>query len=169
MRLTTKGRYAVTAMLDLAIHRAQGPVSLADISQRQAISLSYLEQLFAKLRRVSLVSSVRGPGGGYELLRGSEVIFISEIIDAVNESVDTTRCHGAGDCQDGETCLTHYLWEDLSEQIHSFLEGISLADLVAKNEIKHIAEQQDRKQTIMSENLGGFGEGNDLRKPLSRL
>ena len=157
MRLTTKGRYAVTAMLDLAMHRAQGPVSLADISQRQAISLSYLEQLFAKLRRVSLVSSVRGPGGGYELLRGSEVIFISEIIDAVNESVDTTRCHGAGDCQDGETCLTHYLWEDLSEQIHSFLEGISLADLVAKNEIKHIAEQQDRKQTIMSENPGGNG------------
>ena len=169
MRLTTKGRYAVTAMLDLAMHRAQGPVSLADISQRQAISLSYLEQLFAKLRRVSLVSSVRGPGGGYELLRGSEVIFVSEIIDAVNESVDTTRCHGAGDCQDGETCLTHYLWEDLSEQIHSFLEGISLADLVAKNEIKHIAEQQDRRQTIMSENPGGFGEGNDLRIPLSRL
>ena len=164
MRLTSKARYAVTAMLDLAMHRAQGPVSLADISQRQAISLSYLEQLFAKLRRVSLVSSVRGPGGGYELLRGSEVIFISEIIDAVNESVDTTRCHGAGDCQDGETCLTHYLWEDLSEQIHSFLEGISLADLVAKNEIKHIA-----KQTIMSENPGGFGEGNDLRIPLSRL
>ena len=143
MRLTTKGRYAVTAMLDLAMHKAQGPVSLADISQRQAISLSYLEQLFAKLRRVSLVSSVRGPGGGYELQRGSEVIFIAEIIDAVNESVDTTRCHGAGDCQDGETCLTHYLWEDLSEQIHSFLEGISLADLVAKNEIKRIAEQQD--------------------------
>ena len=169
MRLTTKGRYAVTAMLDLAIHRAQGPVSLADISQRQAISLSYLEQLFAKLRRVSLVSSVRGPGGGYELLRGSEVIFISEIIDAVNESVDTTRCHGAGDCQDGETCLTHYLWEDLSEQIHSFLEGISLADLVAKNEIKRIAEQQDRRQIIMSENPREIGEANDLRIPLSRL
>ena len=169
MRLTTKGRYAVTAMLDLAMHRAQGPVSLADISQRQAISLSYLEQLFAKLRRVSLVSSVRGPGGGYELQRGSEVIFIAEIIDAVNESVDTTRCHGAGDCQDGETCLTHYLWEDLSEQIHSFLEGISLADLVAKNEIKRIAEQQDRRQIIMSENPREIGEANDLRIPLSRL
>ena len=169
MRLTTKGRYAVTAMLDLAMHKAQGPVSLADISQRQAISLSYLEQLFAKLRRVSLVSSVRGPGGGYELQRGSEVIFIAEIIDAVNESVDTTRCHGAGDCQDGETCLTHYLWEDLSEQIHSFLEGISLADLVAKNEIKHIAEQQDRRQIIMSENPREIGEANDLRIPLSRL
>ena len=169
MRLTTKGRYAVTAMLDLAMHKTQGPVSLADISQRQAISLSYLEQLFAKLRRVSLVSSVRGPGGGYELQRGSEVIFIAEIIDAVNESVDTTRCHGAGDCQDGETCLTHYLWEDLSEQIHSFLEGISLADLVAKNEIKHIAEQQDRRQIIMSENPREIGEANDLRIPLSRL
>ena len=169
MRLTTKDRYAVTAMLDLAMHKAQGPVSLADISQRQAISLSYLEQLFAKLRRVSLVSSVRGPGGGYELQRGSEVIFIAEIIDAVNESVDTTRCHGAGDCQDGETCLTHYLWEDLSEQIHSFLEGISLADLVAKNEIKRIAEQQDRRQIIMSENPREIGEANDLRIPLSRL
>ena len=169
MRLTTKGRYAVTAMLDLAMHKTQGPVSLADISQRQAISLSYLEQLFAKLRRVSLVSSVRGPGGGYELQRGSEVIFIAEIIDAVNESVDTTRCHGAGDCQDGETCLTHYLWEDLSEQIHSFLEGISLADLVAKNEIKRIAEQQDRRQIIMSENPREIGEANDLRIPLSRL
>ena len=169
MRLTTKGRYAVTAMLDLAMHKAQGPVSLADISQRQAISLSYLEQLFAKLRRVSLVSSVRGPGGGYELQRGSEVIFIAEIIDAVNESVDTTRCHGAGDCQDGETCLTHYLWEDLSEQIHSFLEGISLADLVAKNEIKRIAEQQDLRQIIMSENPREIGEANDLRIPLSRL
>ncbi len=169
MRLTTKGRYAVTAMLDLAMHKAQGPVSLADISKRQAISLSYLEQLFAKLRRVSLVSSVRGPGGGYELQRGSEVIFIAEIIDAVNESVDTTRCRGAGDCQDGKTCLTHYLWEDLSEQIHSFLEGISLADLVAKNEIKHIAEQQDRKQSIMSENPGELGEANDLRIPLSRF
>jgi len=136
MRLTTKGRYAVTAMLDLAIHKAQGPVSLADISHRQAISLSYLEQLFAKLRRGSLVISVRGPGGGYELQRSSEAIFIAEIIDAVNESVDTTRCHGAGDCQDGETCLTHYLWEDLSNQIHSFLEDISLADLVAKKRNK---------------------------------
>ena len=124
MRLTTKGRYAVTAMLDLAIHKAQGPVNLADISHRQSISLSYLEQLFAKLRRGSLVISVRGPGGGYELQRSSEAIFIAEIIDAVNESVDTTRCHGTGDCQDGETCLTHYLWEDLSNQIHSFLEDI---------------------------------------------
>jgi len=153
MRLTTKGRYAVTAMLDLALHKNQGPVSLADISRRQAISLSYLEQLFAKLRRGSLVSSVRGPGGGYELAGGSEEIYIAQIVDAVNESVDTTKCKGAGDCQGGETCLTHYLWEDLSEQIHAFLEGISLADLVAKNEVKRISEKQDRKQLIVSESI----------------
>ncbi|MCG8415828.1 MAG: Fe-S cluster assembly transcriptional regulator IscR [Pseudomonadales bacterium] len=153
MRLTTKGRYAVTAMLDLALHKDRGPISLADISQRQAISLSYLEQLFAKLRRSSLVSSVRGPGGGYELERSSDAIFIAQIIDAVNESVDSTKCQGAGDCQDGETCLTHYLWEDLSEQIHSFLEGISLADLVAKSEIKRIAEHQDRKQLLLNDNI----------------
>ena len=153
MRLTTKGRYAVTAMLDLALHKDQGPVSLADISQRQAISLSYLEQLFAKLRRCSLVSSVRGPGGGYELQGGSESIYIAQIVDAVNESLDSTKCKGAGDCQGGETCLTHYLWEDLSEQIHTFLEGISLADLVAKNEVKRISQKQDRKHLIVSENV----------------
>jgi len=151
MRLTTKGRYAVTAMLDLALHKNQGPVSLSDITSRQAISLSYLEQLFSKLRRSELVSSVRGPGGGYELKRGSDEIFIAQIIDAVDESVDTTKCQGAGDCQGGETCLTHYLWEDLSEQIHTFLESISLADLVAKNEVKKIADNQDRRQIIVTE------------------
>lgn len=154
MRLTTKGRYAVTAMLDLALHKNQGPVSLADISNRQAISLSYLEQLFAKLRKSALVSSVRGPGGGYELERQADAIFIAEIIDAVNESVDTTKCQGAGDCQGGKICLTHYLWEDLSEQIHNFLAGISLEDLVARSDVRHIAENQDRKQIIASETLG---------------
>ena len=151
MRLTTKGRYAVTAMLDLALHKSQGPISLSDISSRQAISLSYLEQLFSKLRRSELVSSVRGPGGGYELKRGSDEIFIAQIIDAVDESVDTTKCQGAGDCQGGETCLTHYLWEDLSEQIHAFLESISLADLVAKNEVRKIGDNQDRRQIIVTE------------------
>ena len=156
MRLTTKGRYAVTAMLDLALHKNQGPVSLADISQRQAISLSYLEQLFSKLRRGSLVSSVRGPGGGYELERGSEAIFIAEIVDAVNESIDSTKCKGAGDCQGGETCLTHYLWEDLSKQIHAFLEGISLADLVDKSEVKRISDKQDQKHLIVSEHVEGI-------------
>lgn len=164
MRLTTKGRYAVTAMLDLALHREQGPISLADISQRQAISLSYLEQLFAKLRKSALVSSVRGPGGGYELQGNANSIFIAQIIDAVNESVDTTKCRGAGDCQDGETCLTHCLWEDLSEQIHSFLEGISLADLVAKSEVKKISENQDRKQMLVGESIE-IKEVNELQVP----
>ena len=147
MRLTTKGRYAVTAMLDLAIHREQGPISLADVSQRQGISLSYLEQLFARLRKGMLVKSVRGPGGGYELDETPEYIKISHIIDAVNESVDTTKCQGAGNCQGGETCLTHHLWEDLSEQIHDFLQGVSLADLVTKNEVRQIARNQDKKQS----------------------
>ena len=147
MRLTTKGRYAVTAMLDLAIHREQGPISLADISQRQGISLSYLEQLFGRLRKGMLVRSVRGPGGGYELDGTPDYIKISHIIDAVNESVDTTKCQGAGNCQGGETCLTHHLWEDLSEQIHDFLQGISLADLVTNNEVRQIARNQDKKQS----------------------
>lgn len=169
MRLTTKGRYAVTAMLDLALHKQKGPVSLADISQRQAISLSYLEQLFSKLRKSALVSSIRGPGGGYVLKRDASDIFIAEIIDAVNESVDTTKCQGAGDCQGGETCLTHYLWEDLSTQIHNFLEGISLAQLVAKREVKDIAEQQDRKHLIMAENLADVGELDSFRVPAASL
>ncbi|MEX2130562.1 MAG: Fe-S cluster assembly transcriptional regulator IscR [Pseudohongiellaceae bacterium] len=164
MRLTTKGRYAVTAMLDLALHKSQGPVSLSDISGRQTISLSYLEQLFAKLRRNQLVKSVRGPGGGYELNHGAENIYIAQIIDAVNESVDTTRCKGAGDCQGGETCLTHYLWEDLSQQIHDFLERISLADLVAKNEIRQIAANQDRKKEVITAD-----SGRDARLSVTRL
>ena len=167
MRLTTKGRYAVTAMLDLALHKNEGPVSLADISQRQAISLSYLEQLFSKLRKSSLVSSVRGPGGGYKLERQSKSIGIAEIIDAVNESVDTTKCGGSGDCKGGEICLTHYLWEDLSEQIHTFLEGISLADLVEKREVKRIAENQDRKQLLMADMPELLDK--ELRVPATRL
>src|SRR5262245_32855043 len=113
MRLTTKGRYAVTAMLDLALHQGEGPVSLADVSRRQELSLSYLEQLFARLRRAGLVVSVRGPGGGYLLQREDARIFVAEIIDAVNENYDTTACEGKGGCQQGETCLTHSLWDDL--------------------------------------------------------
>ncbi len=134
MRLTTKGRYAVTAMLDLALFSESGPVSLADISGRQDISLSYLEQLFAKLRQSQLVKSVRGPGGGYLLNHSQSSIFVAQIIDAVNESVDATHCGGKGNCKQGEVCLTHYLWEDLSHQIHQFLSQISLADLVAKKQ-----------------------------------
>ena len=130
MKLTTRGRYAVTAMLDLAINGGSRPVSLADISGRQEISLSYLEQLFAKLRREQLVTSARGPGGGYRLTRSGADIYVAEIIDAVNESVDVTNCQGKGNCQQGETCLTHHLWEDLSGQIHDFLSQISLGDLM---------------------------------------
>ncbi len=128
MKLTTKGRYAVTAMLDLALHGGQGPVSLADISARQEISLSYLEQLFSRLRRHQLVVSIRGPGGGYRLSRDAASVFIAEVVDAVNESLDTTRCGNKGDCQNGEKCLTHHLWSDLSDQIHQFLSEISRSD-----------------------------------------
>ena len=145
MRLTTKGRYAGTAMLDLALHAQRGPVSLADISERQGISLSYLEQLFAKLRRGTLVTSVRGPGGGYQLSRDMQDIHVAQVIDAVNESVDATRCQGQGDCHSGDICLTHHLWCDLSEQIHTFLSGITLADLVARNEIQAVANRQDKR------------------------
>ena len=145
MRLTTKGRYAVTAMLDLAINADAGPISLADISERQNISLSYLEQLFSKLRRAGLVFSVRGPGGGYSLSRGGDEIFIAQIVDAVNEAVDATGCRGQADCQAGEICLTHHLWSDLSEQIHGFLSNISLASLVARREVQTIAERQNSR------------------------
>ncbi|MDZ7683890.1 MAG: Fe-S cluster assembly transcriptional regulator IscR [Gammaproteobacteria bacterium] len=143
MKLTAKGRYAVTAMLDLAVHEGKGPISLADISERQGISLSYLEQLFAKLRRNELVSSVRGPGGGYELSRGSNEIFVAEIIDSVDENVDATRCKGRADCQQGDTCLTHELWADLSQQIHQFLSGIDLASIIAKREVQERAARQN--------------------------
>lgn len=155
MRLTTKGRYAVTAMLDLALHANAGPVSLADISGRQEISLSYLEQLFAKLRQNQLVQSVRGPGGGYRLGRPQEQIFVAEIIDAVNESVDATHCGGQGNCQKGEVCLTHYLWSDLSDQIHQFLSGISLASLVARRDVQRVSLRQDElEQNAQEERIG---------------
>lgn len=154
MRLTTKGRYAVTAMLDLAIHASDKPISLADISERQVISLSYLEQLFSKLRRQGLVKSVRGPGGGYRLSREAEGIFVAQVIDAVNESVDATGCGGAGTCQAGDICLTHHLWADLSTQIHRFLSNISLADLVVRGEVqKHTQRQRDKLKQVASLNF----------------
>ena len=148
MRLTTRGRYAVTAMLDLALHGAEGPISLADISQRQEISLSYLEQLFAKLRQNELVSSVRGPGGGYRLARPGESINVAEIIDAVNESIDATSCSGKGNCQGGGVCLTHHLWDDLSQQIHRFLSGISLDSLVDQQEVRLVVLRETEESEI---------------------
>ncbi len=148
MRLTTKGRYAVTAMLDLAINAQDKPVNLLDISDRHKISVSYLEQLFAKLRKSGLVSSVRGPGGGYRLGRAEDLIFISEIIDAVDELVDATRCKGKGNCQEGETCLTHDLWEDLSKQIHHFLGRISLGLLMKRKGVQVVAARQSAVQEM---------------------
>ena len=146
MRLTTKGRYAVTAMLDLALHAQKGPVSLGDISDRQSISVSYLEQLFAKLRKSGLVSSVRGPGGGYQLAHLVGEIFVADIIDAVDESVDATRCGGQGDCQQGVTCLTHELWSDLSDQIHHFLANISLQELLTRRQVQAVSIRQSEAQ-----------------------
>ena len=144
MRLTTKGRYAVTAMLDLAIHHDQGPVTLADIARRQGISLSYLEQLFARLRKRGLVRSSRGPGGGYRLGRAAEDIAVGEVIGAVDESVDATRCRGLENCQGDARCLTHDLWQDLSEQIHNFLGGIDLGQLIERRRVREVAERQDQ-------------------------
>lgn len=143
MHLTTKGRYAVTAMLDLALHQAKGPIRLVDISARQGISLSYLEQLFAKLRQKKLVFSLRGPGGGYQLADKGLDINVAEVISAVNESIDVTRCQGVGDCHGGETCLTHHLWFDLSDRIDNFLSNISLADLVARQDIQQVSKRLD--------------------------
>lgn len=146
MRLTTKGRYAVTAMLDLALHFEDGPITLADISQRQCISLSYLEQLFAKLRRQGLVESTRGPGGGYRLSRSPNEIPVADVILAVDEKVETTRCGGLANCQDDEQCLTHELWSELSQQIYQFLCGISLGNLVDRQGVRDVSERQHRMQ-----------------------
>lgn len=132
MRLSTKGRYAVTAMLDLALHGGDRPVTLADISDTQGISLSYLEQLFAGLRNKKLVRGVRGPGGGYYLGRAAEEISIADIICAVDEWVEFTRCNGNGDSQDGKNSVTHELWDDLSKDIYNFLGDISISDLIKR-------------------------------------
>ena len=133
MRLSTKGRYAVTAMLDLALHKGESPVTLADISVNQGISLSYLEQLFAALRNKQLVRGIRGPGGGYFLAKPADEISIADIICAVDEWVEFTRCRGKENCHGGQRCLTHSLWNDLSERIYLFLEDITLADLIEKS------------------------------------
>ena len=144
MRLSTKGRYAVTAMMDLAIYHAQRPVTLAEISECQDISLSYLEQLFAKLRKAKLVKGVRGPGGGYRLAAPVEQITVAQIISAVDETVDVTRCQGKENCQDGDRCLTHELWVELSQQLYEFLDGITLKDFVDRPEVREVAMRQGK-------------------------
>ena len=145
MRLTTKGRYAVTAMLDLAYHGEKKPVTLTDIAKRQEISLSYLEQLFARLRRCGMVEGVRGPGGGYQLSRSPENISIAEIISAVDETIDSTRCGGKGNCQNSQPCLTHDLWMGLSEQIRHYLNSITLQDVLQRKGVRQVAERQDHQ------------------------
>ena len=139
MRLTTKGRFAVTAMLDLALNGADGPVTLAGISERQKISLSYLEQLFGKLRRRNIVESVRGPGGGYHLARAASEVSVADIVRAVEEPLDSTQCGGRENCHGNERCMTHDLWEELNSTVYGFLAGVKLSHLVEKQRTKPVS------------------------------
>src|SRR5689334_21807053 len=141
MRLTTKGRFAVTAMIDLAMRDGRKPVTLADISERQKISLSYLEQLFGKLRRRELVSSVRGPGGGYQLVRKTDEVSVADIIRAVDEPIDATQCGGRENCKGDRKCITHDLWASLNDKIFEYLNGVTLEQLVAKAKIQEQEHQ----------------------------
>jgi Rrf2 family iron-sulfur cluster assembly transcriptional regulator len=145
-------------MLDLALHHGEGPITLADIASRQGISLSYLEQLFSRLRRRELVSSVRGPGGGYTLGREANSIFVAEVITAVDENVDTTRCGGAHNCQNEDRCLTHDLWQDLSLRIYDYLNQISLQDLMNRQGVKEVAARQETRNGVEA-SLGGAETG----------
>jgi len=153
MRLTTKGRFAVTAMIDVALHGARGPVTLAAISERQKISLSYLEQLFGKLRRSGLVDSVRGPGGGYNLGRAPELLAVSDIIIAVDEPIDATQCGGRENCLDDRRCMTHELWAGLNSHIFHYLRSITLAELVRQQGPRggEVAVLRDYRQPAASD------------------
>ena len=146
MRLSTKGRYAVTAMMDLAINEDSGPVTLADISLCQDISLSYLEQLMSQLRRNDLVRGMRGPGGGYSLSRPASEISVADIISAVDEPMQATRCQGEENCQEGERCLTHDLWNDLSHRLYEFLDGITLDAYVQREDVQEVIRRQKSRQ-----------------------
>jgi Rrf2 family iron-sulfur cluster assembly transcriptional regulator len=143
MRLTTKGRFAVTAMVDLSMRQTRGPVTLAAISERQHISLSYLEQLFGKLRRAKLVNSVRGPGGGYNLAKPIADISVAEIISAVDEPIDATQCAGKENCNDDRRCITHDLWATLNEKMNDYLSSVSLADVVSHQQGKQVQVIKD--------------------------
>lgn len=135
MRLTTKGRYAVTAMIDLSMKQIKGPITLKSISDSQGISLSYLEQLFAKMRKANLVTGTRGPGGGYVLAKDVDLISIADIVVAVDEPLDITECEGKQNCYEGKRCLTHGLWSELSDQLYEFLSGIPLGELMRQSGI----------------------------------
>jgi Rrf2 family iron-sulfur cluster assembly transcriptional regulator len=151
MRLTTKGRFAVTAMLDLAMHGGKRPVTLAGISQRQSISLSYLEQLFGKLRRHTLVDSVRGPGGGYTLARDLAKVSVADIITAVDEPLDATQCGGKENCKgkDEQRCMTHDLWSTLNDKMYEYLDSVKLSDLVAQQ-----AARKEGVQVVLQDKRG---------------
>ena len=133
MKLTTKSRYAVTAMLDIASHNTGSPISLPEISHRQNISLSYLEQLFSRLKKSGLVDSIKGPGGGYMLSKDANEIVISEGIQAVDEELETTACNGKSNCHNNHQCISHNLWQDLGTEINNFLSDITLKQVIAKN------------------------------------
>jgi Rrf2 family iron-sulfur cluster assembly transcriptional regulator len=160
MRLTTKGRFAVTAMLDLALHAQDGPVTLGNISKRQKISLSYLEQLFSKLRRGSLVESVRGPGGGYNLARSLDQLTVADIIIAVEEPIDSRQCEGRDNCLGDRRCMTHDLWESLNTTVINHLAGVTLAQLVEKERSKAargVANQLTMRPRIPAKTPGSIG------------
>ena len=153
MRLTTKGRFAVTAMIDLALRQHEGPVTLAGISDRQKISLSYLEQLFGKLRRHKLVSSVRGPGGGYTLAKTMDHISVADIIVAVDEPLDATQCGGKENCQDEHRCMTHDLWTNLNKRMFEYLDSVMLAELVAQQRKPDTSLLRDERPKTRSKPL----------------
>ncbi len=155
MRLTTRGRYAVTAMLDLALQPPDQTITLAEIAARQTISVAYLEQLFSKLKRHKLVASVRGANGGYHLARSAETITVLEIIEAVNETVNATRCDHQGNCQNGAMCLTHDLWHNLSDHISSYLKNINLADLIERENVQAVALRQSSTEDLGSLSVTG--------------
>ena len=155
MRLSTKGRYAVTAMLELAMHHGRGALTLADISEHQGISLSYLEQLFARLRRNGLVEGIRGPGGGYQLTRAPDTISVADVIDAIGEGIDVTLCGGSNDCQEGERCLTHELWQQLGLKIHEFLAGVTLSSFLERKGVSEVARRQRNRLRVELPRLRG--------------
>ncbi len=150
MRLTTKGRFAVTAMIDLGMRHGNGPVTLAGISERQKISLSYLEQLFGKLRRNSLVDSVRGPGGGYCLSKSMDEVSVADIIRAVDEPIDATQCGGRGNCHDEQQCMTHDLWMNLNACIFEYLSSVKLSQLVASQQVSNVSVMLDKRGSLKS-------------------
>ena len=142
MKLTTKGRYAIIAMVDIALRGNNSPVSLGEIAKRQEISLSYLEQLFSKLKSGSLVKSIRGPGGGYILDRDPSEITFFEIITSVDENMDQTQCGGAMNCNNAKPCLTHYVWSELTDKIQNYMKGISLGDVINRSDVKNIINKR---------------------------